>query len=193
MAWGLTPQRGVTSAARVAKSPPVVEWRALLAALRSKFKCPEEKASHTTVWTGCLKSPRWRVNTSAASDVRPHRGDCHHSKYGTHWVTLNCCSKWIFLYSLCTHTHTRKLNKLWTNFACSKCLHSPQVCHLFLMSHLQFIRPTAVWTCHFSTKQHSTVTMYIFSCTNLYGITSLLCNRNGLEYYNTWNWHVKYL
>jgi hypothetical protein len=38
-----------------------VEWRALLAALRSKFKCPEEKPSHTTVWTGCLKPPRWRV------------------------------------------------------------------------------------------------------------------------------------
>jgi hypothetical protein len=45
----LTLQREVTSAARVAKSPPVVEGRALLAAVRSKFKGPEEKPSHTTV------------------------------------------------------------------------------------------------------------------------------------------------
>ena len=65
-------------------------------------------------------------------------------------------SGYFFTHFAHTHTHTRKLNKLWTNLACFKRPHSPEACHLFNVSHLQFIRPTADWTCHFSAQQHST-------------------------------------
>jgi hypothetical protein len=143
---------------------------------------------HWELWT-TVHSCIW-CNTSAVSDIRHQttQGDCHRSKYVTHWITLNSRSRWIFLYSFCTYT--RKLNKLWTNFACFKCLHSTQAFRLFTMSHVQIIRPTAVWISDFSTEQHSTVATHIFSCKNIYGITSILCNRDKLKYYNTWNWHV---
>jgi hypothetical protein len=67
---------------------------------------------HTMAW----------VVTHLQCQMSDRTGDCHRSKYVTHWVILN----WIFLYSLCTHTQGN-----WTNYE-KTCLASNAYIHLKL-------------------------------------------------------------
>jgi len=130
-----------------------------------------------------------RCSKPAVSGVRPHRGDCRRSKYVTHWITLNSWSRWIFPYSLLTHTHTHTHKKMEQIMNKLGLLQMPAFSSIVPFLYYGTFTVRCTYS-NFEPKaeQHSKVETPIFPCTNLYGITSFLCDRYELQYHNTWNW-----